>query len=634
MTQTYDSSSIKNLQFPESVRTKPGMYIGPTDSSGVLTITRELLDNSVDEALEGRCSVCGVHLMEGGEIWAYDDGSGIPSGTTEVTNPADHKVTKVPTLRAVYGVLHTSGKFNDAAYQASRGTHGVGAKSTNALSTEFEVWTLNKGKWWHILFHKGKVKTDVEVVKAPPKNPATGKLPVKGTIVRFIPDKSIFSSTRMPRLELFEWAKLSAYLTPGLTVRLSYTAKGEVKRKSFNFPDGVSQYLTDRLDQLSKEAEFGVLEGPAFVASPNALYDCAIRFTSYDGFGMLAYTNGLVNADGGNHMTSMLNALKEALQPYVGKKQEFTLHELKDGLVGLINAKLSSPKFSSQTKDKLVDERALAPVKEALLKEFQAFFSKNKKLAVAIVERAVKLRQLKSKFVASKQLLTKLRKISAKGLPAKGATAPKCKPEDRETYLLEGDSAAGGMRFARFESFQEFLPLKGKPKNVMRGQVSKQDKSLESEEILNIFAMIGFDPKQEDPYAKLRTGKIIIMADGDPDGSHIVTLLCAVFYRFLPDLFRLNKVFVTRVPEFYSIVGDRILAGDTLAEVQELLSREGLKGTVNHVKGYGEIDSSLLRIFACDPQSRRLYRVQPAGADRFELLMGNDTSTRKQLLGI
>lgn len=435
----YDSDNIKNLQFPDSVRTKPGMYIGPTDASGVLTITREITDNSVDEAIAGRCSLCGVHLRQNGEIWAYDDGSGIPAGTTQVTNPADHSVSKVHTLRAVYGVLHTSGKFNDAAYQASRGTHGVGAKSTNALSTEFEVWTFNKGKWWHILFNKGRVKEDVAVVAKPPKNPASGKVPVKGTIVRFIPDKSIFSSTRMPRVELFEWARLSAYLTPGLRVVLTDEKDGDIKSKTFHFPGGVNQYLEDRLAALAKEAEFGIMEGPAFVAKTNALYDCAIRFTSYDGFGVAAYTNGLVNADGGNHMTSMLNAMKEALQPYVGKKQEFTLHELKDGLVGLINAKLSSPKFSSQTKDKLVDERALAPIKDALLAEFIDFFKKNRKLAQAIVDRAVKLRQLKSKFVASKQLLTKLKKISAKGLPAKGATAPKCKPEERETYLLEGD---------------------------------------------------------------------------------------------------------------------------------------------------------------------------------------------------
>ena len=197
------------------------------------------------------------------------------------------------------------------------------------------------------------------------------------------------------------------------------------------------------------------------------------------------------------------------------------------------------------------------------------------------------------------------------------------------------NSAAGGMRFARFEDFQEFLPLKGKPKNVARGNdAKKQDSVLESEEILNIFAMLGFDPRQEDPYSKLRVGKIILMADADPDGHHIVTLLCAIFYRFLPELFTRDRIFVSRVPEYYSIVGTQIYCGDSLEEVQALLTKNKARGTVNHVKGYGEISSDLLRIFACNPDSRRLYRVRPSGGDRFELLMGNDTTTRKQLLGI
>lgn len=632
---TYDSSNIKNLQFPDSVRMKPGMYIGATDASGILSITRELLDNSVDEALAGRCNVCGVFLEKDGTVWTYDDGAGIPAGTTIITNPADHSKTKVPTLRAVFGVLHTSGKFNDEAYATSRGTHGIGAKATNALSTEFEAWTFNSGKWWHVLFKKGLLVKEVNNPTRAPMNPATGKVMRKGTLVRFIPDKSIFSSVHMPRLELFQWARMSAYLTPGLVINLTDGKANPVKDRSLSYPDGVTQYLDDRIEELRKKSEFGVMEGPSFTTTTNPLYDCALRFTSVDGFEVNAYTNGLLNSEGGNHQNSMLNALKESLQPYAGKKQEFTLHELKDGLVGLINVKLSSPKFDSQTKEKLVDERALLPVKDALLKEFNEFFKKNKKLATSIVERASKLRQLKTKFVASKQMLTKLRKISAKGLPAKGATAPKCKPEDRELYLLEGDSAAGGMRFARFEDFQEFLPLKGKPKNVARGTDSqKKDSVLESEEILNIFAMLGFDPKLEDPYSKLRVGKIILMADADPDGHHIVTLLCAIFYRFLPELFTRDRIFVSRVPEYYSIVAKEIYCGDSLEEVQALLTKNKAKGTVNHVKGYGEISSDLLRIFACNPASRRLYRVKPAGGDRFELLMGNDTATRKQLLGI
>jgi DNA gyrase/topoisomerase IV subunit B len=318
-------------------------------------------------------------------------------------------------------------------------THGIGAKATNALSTEFEVWTFNSGKWWHVMFKKGLLVKEVNNPPRPPMNPATGKVMRKGTLIRFIPDKSIFSSVHMPRLELFQWARMSAYLTPGLVINLVDGKANPVKTRTLSYPGGVTQYLDDRLDELRKKSEFGVMDGPAFTTTSNPLYDCALRFTSVDGFEVHAYTNGLLNAEGGNHQTSMLNALKESLQPYAGKKQEFTLHELKDGLIGLINVKLSSPKFDSQTKEKLVDERALLPVKEALLKEFTEFFKKNKKLAASIVERASKLRQLKTKFVASKAMLTKLRKISAKGLPAKGATAPKCKPEDRELYLLEGD---------------------------------------------------------------------------------------------------------------------------------------------------------------------------------------------------
>jgi len=210
----------------------------------------------------------------------------------------------------------------------------------------------------------------------------------------------------------------------------------------------------------------------------------------------------------------------------------------------------------------------------------------------------------------------------------------------QENFVLSNgvvvhNSAAGGMRFARFEQFQEFLPLKGKPKNTMRRQKTRGADAPEmSEEILNIFAMIGFDPKNEDPYSKLRVGKIIIMADSDPDGFHISTLICAVFYKYLPELFAQKRVYVTRVPEYYSIVGESIYSGDSLEEVQSLLEANKLKGVVNHVKGYGEIDSKLLRIFACDPETRALYQVQPSGGGEFELLMGSETASRKQLLGI
>lgn len=189
----------------------------------------------------------------------------------------------------------------------------------------------------------------------------------------------------------------------------------------------------------------------------------------------------------------------------------------------------------------------------------------------------------------------------------------------------------GGLRFARYEHYQEFLPLKGKPRNLVR---EKDGQSVTSEEILNIFAMIGFDPKHEDPYEKLRVGKIIIMADSDADGEHIRTLVSGVFFRYLPRLFELGRIYVTRVPEYYSLHGKILYTGNSVAEVQSLLKEDNVKADVNHLKGYGECPSDLLRIFACNPETRRLYRVLPAADDKFQLLMSSDSSSRKILLGI
>lgn len=191
---------------------------------------------------------------------------------------------------------------------------------------------------------------------------------------------------------------------------------------------------------------------------------------------------------------------------------------------------------------------------------------------------------------------------------------------------------SGGMRFARFEHFQEFLPMKGKPKNLVGVKANRAQEA--SMEVLNILAMLGVDPKSEDPISNLRVGKLIVMADADPDGSHIQTLIFGILYKYVPEMFDRGMIYVTRVPEYYSIVGNQIYSGDSLEQVQDLLKQHKARGTVNHVKGYGEIDSKLLRLFACDPATRCLYQVRAKSFDRFELLMGNDTAPRKQLLGL
>lgn len=514
-------------------------------------------------------------------------------------------------------------------------SHGAGSKGSNALSDFFRVRSFHSKKWSAVDFEQGNLTKDVRVLAKPPLHPVTKKPLSKGTIVSFTPDYTVIGKgARLSMKDLVSWSQLSAYFTPGASITLYLRKDDKFISKNFCSPRGPIQYVEDRIETLQSEKEFGLISTTVFQSSTE-LHDCVIQFTNYDGCDARAFTNGLENPEGGTHLSSVLSALKDSLTPFCNKKQTFTLNELKDGLIGIINVKLSGPKFASQTKEKLVDERAADPLREELLKKMKEFFSKNKKLAADLVDRASRLKEMKTKFVASKQMLTALKKISQKGLPAKAATAPKCKPQDREIYLLEGDSAAGGLRHARDESFQEFLPMKGKPKNCMRTVRGKAvEKPEMSEEILNIFAMIGFDPKLENPYEKLRAGKIIIMSDSDPDGFHISSLVCAIFYKYLPELFTQNRIFVTRVPEYYALSGDRIFSGSSLEEVQDLLKKAKVKAEVNHVKGYGEIDSDLLRVFACDPKTRCLYNVQPSGAGRFELLMGSETATRKELLGI
>lgn len=782
----YTSDSIKNLSFPHNVRHRPGMYIGSTDADGIQTILREVLDNTVDECLEGHCSEVDV-ILSGRDFTVIDNGRGIPRGKTEVINQGDGSKTMVPTIRAVFGVLSTSGKFSDDAYKVSRGcftgdteirlldgrtltmeeihkvwsadkkpipilsyslttrqltpsvisysqiakrtreiahvtiddgsvvkctydhpfyvnldggivkvkaedlrgvdslvstyysadqpasvppntyrvvkvelfeytekvpvydvtvdgthtffinpgvlvsnSHGIGVKATNALSVGFKVSSFHTGKWMSMSFRRGTTHEDVTVSEAP-THPISGKALTKGTIVKFRPDPEIFGDSNLSKVDLFNWAKMAAYFTPGFKINLyQIKATGEVSERSFSFPEGPKQYVEDRITDLRKVNEFGLIS-EVFFHSTSTFHDCVIKFTSYDGCDARGFTNGLLNIEGGFHLTSLLTSLRECLVPYLAKKQNFTLNELKDGLVGCINIKMSGPKFDSQTKEKLVDERASEPLKKILLEEFTAFFKKNKALATSLCERASKLKDLKSRFVASKQMLTALKKISKKGFPAKAATSPKCKPHERELYLLEGDSAAGGGRFARDEYYQEFLPMKGKCPNIWR---AKPGAEITNEEILNVFAMLGFDPRQEDPYDKLRVGKIIIMSDSDADGSHISALLLGVFYKYLPELFEKGMIYVTRVPEYYAVHKDIVYSGNTLDETQASLDASNVSAPINHLKGYGECPSDLLKIFAFEPTTRSLYKVSPCVDDKFELLMSNDSTSRKLLLNI
>lgn len=623
-TKNYTSEDIKTFVGLEKVRKFATMYIGSTDADGLFLILRELMDNAIDEFTAGRAKNLKVYIptkKDDGYYYAVDDGTGVPQGVQKIEVEVSGKTvtSKMQTMQAVFGELHTSGKHSDA-YGASIGVHGVGSKGTNALSTVFEVFTYFKKKWYYIRFEKGKLAQEVKRIKSPPKDTPFGVIK-KGTIIRYKPDFSLFSAKSFPVSQAMEWAELTSYLNPGMTIEVM---SGKTHSKFFS-KNGTEDYLNMRLKELKAEPL-----GKMFTFS-SELCDVGVYFTTYDGNGLRGFTNGLHNAEGGTHLNAVQSVMYEVVKTYAKKRQEFTAHEFKEGIVGLVNAKLSGAKFSSQAKVRLTDERTGEPLKDLLRKPVTEFFKANKKLAEQICERCAKLKELKTKFTASKTVLRRINQVKRQGLPAKFSPAhPSTKPKDRELFLVEGDSAAGGLKSVRHKH-QAILPLKGKIANAL-----KQAKVLESEEVINILVAAGIDINAKDPYGKLSTGKIICLADPDPDGNHINTLLLTLFYKYAPELIERGYVYVVNAPEFYAHVKNKLYTGDTLSEIRKKLEQDKAKNaTIHHIKGWGEVDTEELLHFALNEDTRNLVQIEMGDrTEYFEKLMNEDVEYRKGLLGI
>ena len=512
---SYTSKDITTLRFPDNVRSNPSMYLGSVDAAGVWLTARELLDNALDEALAGRNDAVMLHVDKDGSYWVLDRGNGVPQGVKKFTVHVNGKDvdTKMPTMQAVFGELHTSGKYRSDAYATSVGTHGIGAKGTNATSEFFDVHTFFEGKWYTIGFKKGKLTTHVTQCRAP-KGP-DGKILKKGTMIHFKPDPTIFTVKSFPPSMVMEWADVMSHLNPGFAIIVS-SPKG---KRQFLSKVGPAGYVTQRIEKLKTEAERLMFEYKSDLA------DVVVAFSNYDGCDVRGFTNGLNNAQGGKHLDAVTGALYAGLKPYIKTKKVegkavpvFREADFKEGLVGLVNAKLHKAEFSSQDKARLTDARMGAAFEKELTIATVKFFKENKALAQRLCARATKLNELKTKFTLSKKAASTLNAMKRNGLPAKYAGFDsKTKTEDRELFIVEGDSAGGTVKKARY-AYQAVLPLKGKIMNALK---DGKGKTLESEEILNILAAIGFDVKATDPYAKLTVGKIVCLADPDPDGPFV-----------------------------------------------------------------------------------------------------------------
>ena len=621
--KAYDESHIERFAGLAGIRKKPTPYIGPTDGNGLWTIFREPADNAVDQALAGRNKL--VHLVydkEPNKYWVLDSGEGIPVGKKAFEDERG-KTEKLSTLYVVTGLTH--GGSNFSGDNISRGTHGIGIKATNAMSTSFKLWTFREGFWYCIEYKSGKLVKDVFKTTAP-KLPH-GIVARKGTVVCFTPELPLFvKNAKINIKDVRDWCQLTSYLVPGLEVK--FTGADGVT-KTLVHKRGPVEFIEKRVLELKAN-----VTGKMFCFSSKEA-DIAIAFTDAEGADLIsAYTNGLKNSEGGEHVRALHDALVKALQPYKGKL-EYTPTDLRDGLLGLVNYKISAPQFNNQPKDKLIDERVYSVAFPQLTAALADFLSKNKQLAKDIVTRASELRKKTSEFLKDKKLIKNVKNAHS-GLASKvaGISANSKVPIDRrELYIVEGDSAGGIAGLARDKSFQATYKIKGKPLNVME---AGKDALNKNKELASLMAGLGLDLSKPNPLDHLKFGRIIYLADPDVDGKHIQCLLSALFWKFTPQLFTRCQIFIVKSPEYMAKHKGHTIFGSS----KDLLYKKaGTKNLdIQHIKGWAEISAAPMREIAFEIGKRRLLRVLPpkdkSGRVAFEALMGKDAGFRKKLLGI
>lgn len=501
----YSSEHIQNLQFPDDVRMNASLYLGSVDAEGRWLVARELLDNGLDEFLAKRNDAVYLYEEQDDSYTVIDNGFGIPQGIKEYTVYLDGKSIKssIPTMQAIFGQLNTSGKYRSEAYKVSIGSHGQGSKSSNATSEFFHVKTYYQGKWYEIEFKQGHLTIPVRECQQPIYR---GKPLQKGTMIHFKHDKEIFGTVGIDFKLAESWAEITSYLNPGFHVTLQ---DKQNNTKEYYSEKGPSEYVEKLIDQLHAQRE------EQLFTFKNELCDVVVAFSNAENCNVRGYTNGLYNSDGGKHVDSVCQALFNVVKDFAKAKQIFQLQDFKEGLVGIINMHLHKAEFSSQDKLKLTDDRAGDSLRQQIQTEAEKFFKKNKELAQRLCEKSTKLLELRSQFKASKKMIAALNQAKKRGMPAKYSPFDsKTKVEDRELLIVEGLSAAGGLRQVR-KPYQSLYPIKGKIKNLAK---TTEQLGLESEEIINILSAIGYDPNKENPLEKPLVSKIICLADADDDG--------------------------------------------------------------------------------------------------------------------
>jgi DNA gyrase subunit B len=630
----YTADNIQSLEGMEHVRMRPAMYIGDIGTRGLHHLVYEVVDNSIDEALAGHCDTIRVTINEGNSITVEDNGRGIPVDM--------HKKEGVSALQVVMTKIGAGGKFDKGSYKVSGGLHGVGVSCVNALSTLLKAEVFRDGKMYVQEYSIGKPLYPVKEI---------GPTDKRGTTVTFQPDASIFDVTEYNRETLANRLRELSFLNKGITLTLvdkrELDESGNAKEEVFLSKEGLKEFV-----RYVDENRQSMIQKIIYMERTDGEIPVEVAMTYNDSFNenIHSYVNNINTHEGGTHLQGFRRGLTATLKNYAEKsglleklKIEINGDDFREGLTAVVSVKVAEPQFEGQTKTKLGNKEAVAPVSQVVSEMLEAYLEENPNDARAIVNKVIIAAQARIAARKAREMVQRKGVGSGGSLPGKLADCSEKDPHKSELFLVEGDSAGGTAKQGRDRVFQAILPLRGKILNVEKAM---QHRILENEEIKNIYTALGvYIGTEEDSkalnIAKLRYHKIVIMCDADVDGSHIETLILTFFFRHMKELIENGHIYIATPPLYLVKKGNKQEYAWNEEQRDRLIQE--LKGAgnessvnVQRYKGLGEMNAEQLWETTLNPEKRTLRRVTIENAAEcdhiFSMLMGDDVPPRRAFI--